>query len=81
MSLKYQPASEQLHVSVKQLSAAVLACDWTIHLKPEMLVCAQLYSLVTRPHKSWWSWAIHSLANGVYTFGFISMTPQVPVQS
>mmetsp|Transcript_42054 Transcript_42054/g.65763 ORF Transcript_42054/g.65763 Transcript_42054/m.65763 type:complete len:868 (+) Transcript_42054:96-2699(+) len=36
-----------------------------------------IYSLLTRPHKSWWSWAIHSLANGVYTFGFIAMTPQL----
>lgn len=36
-----------------------------------------IYSLVTRPHKSWWSWAIHSLAHAVYTFGFIGMTPQL----
>ena len=36
-----------------------------------------LYSLLTKPHKSWWSWAVHSLANGVYTFGFIAMTPQL----
>lgn len=36
-----------------------------------------LYTLVYHQHKSWWSWLINSLANGVYTFGFIMMTPQL----
>ena len=36
-----------------------------------------IYALLTRPHKSWWSWFIHSLAHWVYTFQFIGMTPQV----
>eukprot|EP00808_Paulinella_micropora_P011329 g83336.t1 len=35
------------------------------------------YSLLYHPHKSWRSWLLHSLANGVYTFGFIAMTPQL----
>ena len=29
-----------------------------------------VYSLYAEAHKSWWSWCIHSLANGVYTFGY-----------
>ena len=36
-----------------------------------------LYTLVYHTHKSWWSWLINSLANGVYTFGFVMMTPQL----
>ena len=36
-----------------------------------------IYSLVYQQHKSWWSWVINALANGVYTFGFIAMTPQL----
>lgn len=36
-----------------------------------------VYSLVYQQHKSWWSWVINALANGVYTFGFIAMTPQL----
>jgi hypothetical protein len=35
------------------------------------------YSLLYTAQKSWWSWTISSLANGVYTFGFITMTPQL----
>lgn len=36
-----------------------------------------LYSLLYTPHRSWYSWLIGSLANGVYAFGFIMMTPQL----
>uniref|UniRef100_A0A7S2SU91 Cleft lip and palate transmembrane protein 1 n=1 Tax=Rhizochromulina marina TaxID=1034831 RepID=A0A7S2SU91_9STRA len=36
-----------------------------------------LYSLVYHPHKSWYSWVVESLANGIYVFGFIFMTPQL----
>ncbi|KAH7702136.1 cisplatin, partial [Aphelenchoides avenae] len=36
-----------------------------------------LYSLLYVPHKSWWSWGIQCLANGVYAFGFLFMLPQL----
>ncbi len=36
-----------------------------------------VYSLVYTPHKSWWSWTIQSLVNGVYAFGFLFMLPQL----
>jgi len=36
-----------------------------------------VYSLVTRAHRSWWSWLIESAANGVYAFGFLMMMPQI----
>jgi len=36
-----------------------------------------LYSLYTRPYRTWWSWFISSAANGVYAFGFLLMTPQI----
>ncbi|CAH0592273.1 unnamed protein product [Chrysodeixis includens] len=35
------------------------------------------YSLVYEPHKSWYSWALHSIVNGVYAFGFLFMLPQL----
>lgn len=35
------------------------------------------YSLLYTPHKSWWSWTISSLVNGVYAFGFLFMLPQL----
>lgn len=38
-----------------------------------------IYSLVNFKYQSWWSWLISNLANMVYTFGFISLCPQVYV--
>ncbi|KAK7874007.1 hypothetical protein R5R35_013418 [Gryllus longicercus] len=36
-----------------------------------------VYSLLYQPHKSWYSWSVHSLVNGVYAFGFLFMLPQL----
>ncbi|XP_071523618.1 lipid scramblase CLPTM1L [Panulirus ornatus] len=36
-----------------------------------------VYSLMYTPHKSWYSWVINSLVNGVYAFGFLFMLPQL----
>ncbi|TRY79311.1 hypothetical protein TCAL_02002 [Tigriopus californicus] len=36
-----------------------------------------VYSLMYTPHKSWWSWTIQSMVNGVYAFGFLFMLPQL----
>ncbi|XP_037939110.1 cleft lip and palate transmembrane protein 1-like protein [Teleopsis dalmanni] len=36
-----------------------------------------IYSLLYQPHKSWYSWTLHSLVNGVYAFGFLFMLPQL----
>ncbi|XP_050300904.1 lipid scramblase CLPTM1L [Anthonomus grandis grandis] len=38
---------------------------------------AAVYSLMYQPHKSWYSWTINSLVNGVYAFGFLFMLPQL----
>lgn len=45
-------------------------------LYPLMLGVA-VYSLLYHPHKSWYSWVIRSLVNGVYVFGFLFMLPQL----
>ena len=50
---------------------------WLSRLLYPMVAIWAVYSLMTNPHKGWWSWLISSLANGVYTFGFIAMTPQL----
>ena len=36
-----------------------------------------LHSLCFARYKSWWSWVISSLADGVYYVGFASMVPQL----
>lgn len=45
-------------------------------LYPLCLVGA-VYSLAYQPHRSWYSWTVNSLANGVYAFGFLFMLPQL----
>ncbi|GAB6027980.1 hypothetical protein CHUAL_002206 [Chamberlinius hualienensis] len=42
-----------------------------------LCVGGAIYSLLYSPHKSWYSWSIQSLANGVYAFGFLFMLPQL----
>ena len=42
-----------------------------------LVVGFALYSLIYDKHKSWYSWIVESLANGIYVFGFIFMTPQL----
>ncbi|XP_047024508.1 cleft lip and palate transmembrane protein 1-like protein [Helicoverpa zea] len=42
-----------------------------------LCVAGAIYSLVYEPHKSWYSWALHSIVNGVYAFGFLFMLPQL----
>lgn len=36
-----------------------------------------VYSLLYQPHRSWYSWCLNSLVNGVYAFGFLFMLPQL----
>ena len=42
-----------------------------------LLIGYSFWSLKYRVHKSWYSWILRSLVGFVYTFGFISMTPQL----
>eukprot|EP00794_Sanderia_malayensis_P019133 gene19133-21050_t len=42
-----------------------------------LLIAGAVYSLVYHPHKSWYSWIVRSLVNGVYAFGFLFMLPQL----
>ncbi|XP_017793089.1 PREDICTED: cleft lip and palate transmembrane protein 1-like protein [Habropoda laboriosa] len=42
-----------------------------------LVVGGAIYSLLYKPHKSWYSWSINSLVNGVYAFGFLFMLPQL----
>jgi hypothetical protein len=42
-----------------------------------LCIAGALYSLFYVPHKSWYSWGIQCLANGVYAFGFLFMLPQL----
>ncbi|KAL1110605.1 hypothetical protein AAG570_008133, partial [Ranatra chinensis] len=42
-----------------------------------LCILSAAYSLLYEQYKSWYSWAVHSLVNGVYAFGFLFMLPQL----
>ena len=55
------------HIATLHVSLCVYPC----------VVGLAIYSLLNYKYKSWWTWVISSLADSVYFFGFISMTPQL----
>ncbi|XP_064598967.1 lipid scramblase CLPTM1L-like [Liolophura sinensis] len=42
-----------------------------------LCLAGAVYSLLYLQYKSWYSWCINSLVNGVYAFGFLFMLPQL----
>ena len=56
-----------------------IACRKLSWILYPLVVGWSLYALVTYEYRSVYSWLISNLANGVYTFGFISMCPQLYV--
>ncbi|KHN86212.1 Cleft lip and palate transmembrane protein 1-like protein [Toxocara canis] len=53
------------------------AMKYLAYLITPLCIGGAFYSLAYVPHKSWYSWAIQCLANGVYAFGFLFMLPQL----
>ncbi|XP_066138120.1 lipid scramblase CLPTM1L [Euwallacea fornicatus] len=51
--------------------------NYLSYLLYPLCLAAAFYSLLYQPHKSWYSWTINSLVNGVYAFGFLFMLPQL----
>ncbi|XP_062714704.1 lipid scramblase CLPTM1L [Aedes albopictus] len=78
---KYEPLIDQSSQVSKAESATRLfdkqAMKYLSYLLYPLCVCGAIYSLIYQPHKSWYSWTINSLVNGVYAFGFLFMLPQL----
>merc|ERR1712020_703437 len=55
-------------------SVAMKYLSWVLY---PLCVGGAVDSLLYTPHKSWYSWTISSLVNGVYAFGFLFMLPQL----
>ncbi|KAK2144738.1 hypothetical protein LSH36_735g01064 [Paralvinella palmiformis] len=53
------------------------AMKYLSYLLYPLCLCGAVYSLIYTPHKSWYSWTIKSMVNGVYAFGFLFMLPQL----
>ena len=56
-----------------------IACRTLSFLLYPVLLCWSIYALKTYEYRSLYSWFISNMANGVYTFGFISLCPQLYV--
>ena len=55
---------------------AIATRTLTVGLSP-LVVGWAAYALIEYPHRSWYSWVVSSLADAIYLFGFIAMTPQL----
>ncbi|VBB29846.1 unnamed protein product [Acanthocheilonema viteae] len=53
------------------------AMKYLTFLLTPLCIGGAIYSLAYIPHKSWYSWIIQCMANGVYAFGFLFMLPQL----
>lgn len=53
------------------------AMRYLSYLLYPLCIAGAVYSLLYQPHKSWYSWTLNSLVNGVYAFGFLFMLPQL----
>lgn len=53
------------------------AMRYLSYLLYPLLAAGAVYSLLYTKHRSWWSWTVQSMVNGVYAFGFLFMLPQL----
>lgn len=75
-------AADEESASVRRAESRTQAVDreamrylsWVLY---PLCAAGAVYSLLYQPHKSWTSWTLTSLVNGVYAFGFLFMLPQL----
>lgn len=75
-------AVDEPSASVRRAESRTQAVDreamrylsWVLY---PLCAAGAVYSLLYQPHKSWRSWTLTSLVNGVYAFGFLFMLPQL----
>lgn len=53
------------------------AMKYLSYLLYPLCIGGAIYSLLYLSYRSWYSWIIHCLVNGVYAFGFLLMMPQL----
>uniref|UniRef100_A0A7G3AGS8 Lipid scramblase CLPTM1L n=1 Tax=Lutzomyia longipalpis TaxID=7200 RepID=A0A7G3AGS8_LUTLO len=79
VSFKGIKVQQQSEMKVEKLTKDFdrQAMKYLSYLLYPLCIIGAIYSLLYQSHKSWYSWAINSMVNGVYAFGFLFMLPQL----
>uniref|UniRef100_A0A1L8D907 Lipid scramblase CLPTM1L n=1 Tax=Nyssomyia neivai TaxID=330878 RepID=A0A1L8D907_9DIPT len=79
VSLRGIKVRQQTEMKVERLTKDFdrQAMKYLSYVLYPLCVVGAVYSLLYQSHKSWYSWAINSMVNGVYAFGFLFMLPQL----
>eukprot|EP00934_Nitzschia_sp_Nitz4_P005101 Nitzschia sp. Nitz4//scaffold164_size50480//20593//22419//NITZ4_007003-RA/size50480-processed-gene-0.76-mRNA-1//-1//CDS//3329538077//5091//frame0 len=72
---QFQPGSKE-HATAEYDRIAVVNLAMVLY---PLVIGWSLFALRHYQYKSWWSWFISNLANAVYTFGFVTLCPQLYV--
>lgn len=80
--IRVKPSSSDGNKSIEKAEALTKEIDregmrYLSYLLYPLCIAGAGYSLLYQPHKSWYSWTLNSLVNGVYAFGFLFMLPQL----
>lgn len=75
IQFKTDASTDVAEVKTREFDAEIMR--YLSYLLYPLVIIGAIYSLLYYPHKSWYSWSINSLVNGVYTFGFLFMLPQL----
>ncbi|KAG7161338.1 cleft lip and palate transmembrane protein 1-like protein [Homarus americanus] len=80
--IKFHGWRPRFHTSRTSAESATQELDsqgikYLSYLLYPLIIGGAVYSLMYTPHKSWYSWVINCLVNGVYAFGFLFMLPQL----
>ncbi|KAK5640162.1 hypothetical protein RI129_010973 [Pyrocoelia pectoralis] len=75
--IRFDQIKYETHAEAKTREYDEECMRYLIFVLYPLCIGAAIYSLVYQSHKSWYSWTINSLVNGVYVFGFLFMLPQL----
>lgn len=73
--LNFGQSANQEEAETEQYDS--LSMKYLSYVLYPLCVGGAIYSLFYTSHRSWYSWGLQSMVNGVYAFGFLFMLPQL----